>query len=78
MIDKLPFFFSFDGDEITSLSQADKPVEGPICSAFGKYVRGVFETGRLALYERKISEVINKRKMYTDDKNSDNDNDRNE
>ena len=64
MIDKMPFFFSFDGDQVTSLSQADKLRFWKIC-----------KTGCLAIYEKKIDEVINKRKMY---KNSDNDNDRNE
>ena len=49
---------------MTSLSQADKLRFWKIC-----------KTGCLAIYERKIDEVINKRKMY---KKSDNDNDRNE
>ena len=53
MIDKLPFFFSFDGDQITFLRGADTLVFVPNSSAFRKYVRGVFETDYLAPYKQK-------------------------
>ena len=55
------------------------PVGIPIPSAFRKYVRGVFETGCLALYKEK-NKGINKekKKMYADDNNIDNDNDEEE
>ena len=57
--DKLPFFFSFDGYQVTSLTEADIHVVQPISSAFRKYVRGVFETGCLALYEeKKITPIL--------------------
>ena len=71
IIDKLPVFFSFDGDYVTSLGCTDAPVVTRIPSAFREYVRGVFETGCLALYGKK--KLINKfQKMYTVDSNSDN------
>ena len=53
MIDKVPFFFSFDGDLVTSLEVTDISVAILISSAFRKYVAGVFETGCLALYKKK-------------------------
>ena len=56
MTDKLPFFFSFDGDQVTSLVITDTPVFKPMSSSLRKYVRGVFETGCLALYGEKIKE----------------------
>ena len=52
IIDKLPVFFSFDGDYVTSLGCTDAPVVTRIPSAFREYVRGV-ETGCLALYGKK-------------------------
>ena len=56
MIDKLPFFLSLDWDQITSQDGADFIVIKPVNFAFRKYVRGVFETGWLALYKKKINE----------------------
>ena len=54
-VDKLPFPFSFDGDQVTSLTGADIPVVNPNSSTFRKDVRGVVETGCLALYEKQIN-----------------------
>ena len=65
MFDKLPFFFSFDEDQVKSLLVTDIPVVIPTSSAFRKYVRGVFETGCLALYEKKIKGQKIDKKMYT-------------
>ena len=62
IIDKLPVFFSFDGDYVTSLGCTDAPVVTRIPSAFREYVRGVFETGCLALYGKKKNEKINFKK----------------
>ena len=49
--------------EISNLQGgADNNVEKPISSAFRKCVRGVFESGWLALYEKKLNEYIKERK----------------
>ena len=51
------------------------PVLIPLSSAFRKYVGWVFETGCLALYEKKIKGINKRRKTYTDCNNSDNSDD---
>ena len=67
MIDKLPFFFDFDRNRVTSLMFADFPTILLTSSPFQKYVPGIIEACVLAFYDK-----INTQKYlyYIDDKNS--------
>ena len=71
MIEKLPFFFDFDRNKVTSLMFADFPIILLTSSPFQKYVPGIIEACVLAFYD-KINKWINTPKYldYIDDKNS--------
>ena len=50
MIEKLPFFFDFDRNKVTSLMFADFPTILLTSSPFQKYVPGIMEACVLAFY----------------------------
>ena len=52
MIDKLPFFFDFDRNKVTSLMLADFPTILLTSSPFQKYVPGIIEACVLAFYDK--------------------------
>ena len=52
MIDKLPFFFYFDRNKVTSLMFADFPTILLASSPFQKYVPGIIEACVLAFYDK--------------------------
>ena len=51
MIDKLPFFFDFDRNKVTSLMFVDFPVLLPTSSPFRIYIPGIIEACVLAFYD---------------------------
>ena len=50
MIEKLPFFFDFDRNKVTSLMFADFPIILLTSSPFQKYVPGIIEACVLAFF----------------------------
>ena len=52
MIDKLPFFFDFDRNKVTSLMFAGFPTILLTSSPFQKYVPGIIEACALAFYDK--------------------------
>ena len=52
MIEKLPFFFDFDRNKVTSLMFADFPIILLTSSPFQKYVPGIIEACVLAFYDK--------------------------
>ena len=53
VINEIPFFFGFNGDQISSLTLADSSVRCPVASFFREYIPRVLKRNIWAFYEIK-------------------------